>query len=254
MADPTTMKSRVRGLILFLAIVWSIALVFLLLEHGSQELVDWAFRSGTITADLGMPRASAEAAAKCTAAVRASAGSEQQVLEGESLRQARFIAWKMGYAFGFAIGLGQAGAIDEAQRKESLNALDPMSQSLGVPVPSPPALISSVTGLPEYGQLIEDDWSCTATFLDKRYGARVGHIYKLGALTGFAVVYRIACPQCGVLFTPQIRHHGKEAGLPEEAWQAITELPPDDPSVDERQKKAMALVEQVEQALSSGGG
>lgn len=54
--------------------------------------------------------------------------SEQQGLDAESLRQARFIAWKMGYAFGFAVGLGQAGAIDEAQRKDSLSAMDPMSQ------------------------------------------------------------------------------------------------------------------------------
>jgi hypothetical protein len=155
----------------------------------------------------------------------------------------------MGYAFGFAVGLGQAGAIDEAQRKESLTALDPMSQALSVPAPSPPALTSSVTGLPEYGQLIEDDWSCTASFLDKKYGARIGHIHKLGALTGFAVVYRIVCPQCGVLFTPQIRHHATEAGLPEEAWRAFTQLPPDDPSVEERQKKAMGMAEHVEEVI-----
>lgn len=249
MADPPTVKSRVRGLLLFLAIVWSIALVFLLLEHGSQELVDWAFRSGTITADLGMPRASAEAAAKCAAAVRTSTGSEQQALDAESLRQARFIAWKMGYAFGFAVGLGQAGAIDEAQRKKSLTALDPMSQALGVPEPSPPAFARSVTAIPDYGQLVEDDPSCTVAFLNHRYNLRLGHLHQLGAVIGFAVVYRIACPQCGVLFTPQIRHHATEAGLPEEAWQGFTGLPPNDPSTEERQEKIMALVQSLEESI-----
>src|SRR5687768_8302962 len=108
------MKARIRGLTLFLAIVWSIALAFLLLEDGSQRLLDWAFRSGSLSADLGMPRASAEAAAKCAAAIQTSAGSERRALDAESLRQVRSIAWKMGYAFGSAVGLGQAGAIDEA--------------------------------------------------------------------------------------------------------------------------------------------
>jgi hypothetical protein len=94
--------------------------------------------------------------------------------------------------------------------------------------------------------LIEDDWSCTASFIDKKYGVRHGHMYKLGTLTSFAVVYRIVCPQCGVLFTPQIRHHATEAGLPEEAWHAFTQLPPDDPSIEERQKKAMEAIRVIE--------
>ncbi len=243
------MKTRIRGLILFLAIVWSIALAFLLLEDSSQELVDWAFRSGTITADLGMPRASAEAAAKCAAEIRASAGSEQQALDAQSLRQATFMAWKLGYSFGFAVGLGQAGAIDEAQRKDSLNVVAPMSQTLGVPAPVPPASVSSVTGLPEYGQLIEDDVSCTASFLDKKFGVRIGHLYQLGALTSFALVYRIVCPQCGVLFVPQIGHHAKEAGLPKEAWQTFAQLPPDDPSLEERKKKGMEIVQGLEEFI-----
>jgi hypothetical protein len=248
MMIPITLKTRVFGVLLFLAIVWSIALAFLLLENSSQELVDWAFRSGTITAALGMPRASAEAAAKCAAEIRASTESEQQALDDESVRQARAIAWKLGYSFGFAVGLGQAGAIDEAQRKESLKVLPPMSQALGVPAPVPPALASSVTGLPEYGQLIEDDVPCTASFLDKKFGVRIGHIYKLGALTGFALVYRIVCPQCGVLFVPQIGHHAREAGLPQEAWRPFAQLPPD-PSLEERRKKGMEVAQGLEEFI-----
>ncbi len=227
------MTTRFRGLVLFLAIVWSIAVAFLLLENSSQELLDWALRSGTIPAEIGMPRASAEAVAKCAAAIQP---SEQQALDVEALRQVRFIAWKMGYGFGSTIALGQAGAIDGGQRETSLDLIKPMSESLRVPVPSPPALVRSVTALPDYGQSIEDDASCTAAILDNRYGSRVGHLYKLGAVIGFAVVYRVVCPQCGVLFAPQIHHYGEGAGLPEKTWQAFTQLPPEDPSLDARQQ------------------
>ena len=141
--------------------------------------------------------------------------------------------------------------MNNTQRSESLTMIGPMSQALRVPAPSPPALTSSVTGLPDYGQSIEDDASCTAAFLAHRYGRPVSHLYKLGALTGFAVVYRIVCPQCGVLFVPQIRHHGKAAGLPEEAWQAFSQLPPEDPATEERQKKAMALVDRIETSIKT---
>ncbi|GKS59431.1 hypothetical protein YTPLAS18_29580 [Nitrospira sp.] len=249
MAPSSTMKTRIRGLFLFLAIVWSIALAFLLLENYSQELVDWAFRSGTITADLGMPRASPEVVAKCAAAVRAAIESEQVDFDRRELQLAKLAAWKMGYGFGLAVGLGQAGALDVVQRNESLRVIEPMVQALRVPAPLPPALATSVTGLPEYGQSIEDDATCTALFLEEQYGASVRHIYQLGALTSFAAVYRIACPQCGVLFVPQISHHAKAAGLPEEAWQAFAQFPPNVPNMEARRKKATEIAQGLEEFI-----
>jgi hypothetical protein len=245
------MMTRMRGLFLFLAIVWSIALAFLLLEHGSQELVDWAFRSGTIAADIGMPRASSEAKGKCAAAMQASTGSPRQQLDTDSLRRIKVMTWKMGYGFGFAVALGDAEMIDQARRDELLNGIAAISQGLHVPSPSAPPLVRSVTAIPDYGQWIEDDPSCTATFLEHRHGARLSHVYRLGTVIGFAAVYRIACPQCGVLFAPQIRHHATEAGLPDEAWQTFTQLPLEEPSVEERKKKTMAMVEQIELSLQT---
>ena len=249
MAFSPTLKTRIRKLFLFLTIVWSIALAFLLLENNSQELVDWAFRSGTISADLGMPRVSPEAVAKCAAAVRASLGAEQVELDRRELQLAKLAAWKMGYGFGFSVGLGQAGALDEARRKEALRVIEPMIQVLRVPAPLPPALVTSVTGLPEYGQSIEDDVACTALFLEKKYGAIVRHVYQLGALISFSAVYRIACPQCGVLFVPQISQHAKAAGLPKESWWPFTQTPPNDESVEVRRQKAMALLQVIENSL-----
>jgi hypothetical protein len=247
------MMTRIRGLILFLAIVWSIALAFLLLEQGSQELLDWAFRSGTIAADLGMPRASPKAAEKCAAEVHTLNESPRRKPDADALRQDRVTAWKMGYGFGFAVALGDAGMIDEARREELLNGIATISQALHVPAPTAPPLARSITAIPDYGQLIEDDTSCTAAFLTKEYGTDMNHVYKLGAVIGFAVVYRIACPECGVLFAPQIARHAADAGLPSDAWQAFTQRPAQDSSMEERQKKTMGLVVQIEQHLQPRG-
>jgi hypothetical protein len=247
------MTTRIRGLILFLAIVWSIALAFLLLEQGSQELVDWAFRSGSVTADLGMPRASPEAAEKCAAAMQFSNESPRRKPDADAHRQVMVTAWKMGYGFGFAVALGDAGMIDEARREELLNGIAAISQALHVPVPSAAPFARSVTAIPDYGQSIEDDASCTAAFLAKEYGADISHLYKLGAVIGFAVVYRIACPECGTLLVPQIGHHAAAAGLPGDAWQTFTQLPPQESSIEERKKKAMIMVDQIERALHALG-
>lgn len=242
------MKRRLGAIGLFVAIVWSISAAFLVLEDASHLLLDWGYRSGAIPDKLAMPTPSPEAAVKCATELQASAKSDQSQLETEMKRQVRFMAWRMGYGFGFAVGLERAGAINQTQRKESLDAIEPMSQALRVPAPLPPFGSASMA-LPEYGQLIEDDSACTAAFLDHRYGAQVSHLYKLGALTSFAIVYRIACPQCGALFMPQIRHYGKGTGLLEEAWQPFMQLPPDDASAEIRQQKAMALLQSIEDAI-----
>lgn len=242
------MKRRLASIGLFVAIVWSISVAFIVLEDATHRLLDWGYRSGAIPDKLAMPTPSPEAAAKCATALQASAKSDQGQLETEMKRQVHFMAWRMGYEFGFAVGLERAGFRNQTQRKESLDAIEPMSQALRVPAPLPP-FGSASTALPEYGQLIEDDSACTAAFLDHRHGAQVSHLYKLGALTSFAIVYRIACPQCGALFVPQIRHYGKGTGLPEETWQQFTQFPPDDASAETRQQKAMALLQNMEEVI-----
>jgi hypothetical protein len=242
-------RFHIRGIIRFLAIVWSIALAFMLLEATRFQALDWAFRSGSLSADLGMPRPSADAAARCAALAKTSADAERAALDDEGWRQARFIAWKMGYGFGYAVGLGDAGAIEEAQRGESLKALGPMSQALRVPAPSAPPFARLATAIPDYGQLVEDDQSCTAAFLSRRYDPRLGHLYQAGAVIGFASVYRVLCPQCGALFVSQIRHHASEAGLTNAVWQPFTQPPPEDLAAEERSKKAIGLVERIEEVL-----
>lgn len=244
-----TIWPRVRGLILFVAIVWSIALAFLLVEKGSQQLLDWSLRSGLMPAELGMPRASQDHLAACTARLQASGEPDTPTKDSGSIRQARLIAWKMGYGFGFTVGLGEAGALTESQRTESLSTIEPISQALHIPAPVPPPFGPSVTALPDYGQLVEDDPSCTAAVLERRYGAPVGHVYRLGAVVGFAVVYRTLCPQCGALYVPQIRHHAREASLPEVLWHPFTQPPPDGLTSDARQAEVLAMARRIEQAL-----
>jgi hypothetical protein len=237
---------RLRGLALFVAIVWSIALAFLILDTVTYRLIDWGYRSAIISDEYGMPTPSGEAVATCAAHVQNSTAISSTAFTPQ---QARLVAWKMGTGFGFAVALERAGAIDAAKRQEAVNEISPLSQVLLVPIPIPPPSGPSAGAIPEYGQFIEDDQACTSAFLAHRYGLPVSHLYKLGGLTGFAVVYRTVCPQCGALFVPQVRHHAKEAGLPEESWRPFTQTPPNDESAEGRQQKAMGALQVIDNWL-----
>jgi hypothetical protein len=241
-----TRIDRLRGLALFVAVVWLIAVAFLVLDTVTYRLIDWAYRSAIIADEYGMPTPSREAAATCATRVQNSMSVSSTTVTPQ---QARLVAWKMGTGFGFAIALDRAGAIDAVKRQEAVNEIAPLSQLLLVPTPIPPPSGPSAGALPEYGQLIEDDAACTSAFLAHRYGPPVSHLFKLGALTGFAVVYRTVCPQCGALFVPQVRHHAKEAGLPEESWRPFTQTPPSDESAEIRQQKAMAVLQGIDSSL-----
>jgi hypothetical protein len=232
---------------LFVAIVWSLALAFLILDTVTYRLIDWGYRSALISDEYGMPTPSHEAVATCAARVQNSTATSSTVATPQ---QARLVAWKMGTGFGFAVALERAGAIDAAKRQEAVNEIGPLGQMLLVPTPIPPPSGPSAGALPEYGQLVEDDEACTSAFLAHRYGPPVSHLYKLGALTGFAVVYRTICPQCGALFIAQVRHHAKEAGLPAESWGPFTQAPPNDESAEVRQQKAMEALQVIGDSLS----
>lgn len=254
MNSPTALarvKGWLKGAGLFVGIVWSIALAFVALEYATSRFLDWGYNSGTIPDTYALPTPSAEAVAKCAAVVAAPDDGRRPVLEAETFRQHRFMAWKMGFGFGFAVGLERAGAIDQAQLNASLDAIMPLGQALHVPTPVLPASGSAAGAIADFGQRVEDDTACTAVFLAHRYDSSFGHLYKLGALIGFGTVYRTLCVPCGALFVPQIRYHAKDAGLPEHLWHAFTEPPPNGPSTEERQKNAMALVESFEQSFSA---
>jgi hypothetical protein len=245
MANATRID-RFRSLTLFIAIVWSIALAFLILDTVTYRLIDWGYRSAIISDEYGMPTPSREAVATCAAHVQNSTGASSTAVTSQ---QARLVAWEMGTGFGFAVALERAGAIDGAKRQEAVNEIAPLAQVLNAPTPIPPPSGPSAGAIPEYGQFIEDDQACTSAFLGHRYGLPVSHLYKLGALTGFAVVYHTVCPQCGALFVPQIRHHAKQAGLPEESWRPFTQTPPNDESAEGRRQKAMAALQVIDNWL-----
>src|SRR3712207_1870720 len=112
-----------------------------------------------------MPTPPLRAAAECAATVQGVASSNHPPTDGVVSRNTRFIAWKVGFGFGFAVGLERAGVIDAAQRQQSIQPIQPLSEALGGPIPALPPPGPTARALPEYGQLVEDDVACTAALL-----------------------------------------------------------------------------------------
>jgi hypothetical protein len=246
--NPGILPRLVRA-ITFVAIVWSIAISFLLLESGGQHFVEWAIKNNLIPIDLAMPTASPEALAECVAAPQARPSTTGASQNPAARQQARFNTWEMGYRFGYAVGLAHAGLTEQSQWAELLARVASTGEALRVPSPSAPPFGPSATALLDFAQWVEDDRSCTAFQLERVYDSSFGHLFKLGAVVGHATIYRAACPECGAQFVPQIQHHGREARLPTEAWKPYTEKPALGLSPDDRRERDMTLLQNLQEFI-----
>jgi hypothetical protein len=230
----------------FAMIIIAIAVSFLLLENGTHRLIEWTILNDVIPKDLAMTPQSAQALAHCRSAEEPTHSAPAASLPPAARGQAAFMAWKTGFSFGFAVGMANAGLINQAQSAELFLPIRTTSEALRVPSPSPPPFGASATALPDFQHWLEDDQSCTAFELERRYGQSVGHFFKLGAFVGHATIYRAVCPECGALFAPQIQHYGREVRLPIEAWKPYTQKPDGGGSLDDRRQRALKLLETLE--------
>jgi hypothetical protein len=204
----------VRALIFF-AIVWSIAGAFLALHIGMPALFDQAVKAGWIPDSLAIPDAS-KLSAGCTM-------EEQSRIElsDEARRAIRHAAWRMGFELGSVAGLASMGRLDTDRRSQSIEWLTNIARDLNVPAPLLPEIGQSANALHEFEVYVERDAQCIAALLSTMYAENAGSVYKLSAYIGHAASWRIASPDIGALFVPNIRHHAKSAEIPSELLQPL---------------------------------
>jgi hypothetical protein len=208
-------ESRAGRALIFLAIVWSIAAAFLALNIGIPALFDQAVQSRWIPDSLVLPNA-AKLSAHCP-----SENEPRTKLGDARLREVRYAAWRMGFEVGSLTGLAGMGRLDVAKLPESFERLKAFAGGLDVPAPLLPEIGQSANALHEFAVHIETDPQCTAATLSQHYGEGERAIYKLSAYIGHSASSRIAVPESGALFVPNIRHHAQSANVPEQLLQPL---------------------------------
>jgi hypothetical protein len=236
-------RSRLRRGLLFVAIVWSVAAAFQLLFYGIPWLLDRAVKSGWLADTFVIPRPARPT--DCSAAIR---DVPQGAPDAATLSQARVAAYELGLVVGMATGArnaGMAGDGDQGQLQATRHAL---ASQLGLPAPEIPTAHRMANALHDFEVHIATDPQCIGARLAKRYSDEHDALYRFGAFAGHSAVYRGAAPQLGALFVADLRHYGKAAGLPEDAWRPLIAAPSATPGA-QAQAAARAAVGRIDSLL-----
>jgi len=243
-------ESRAGRFVSFVAITWSIAGGFLLLQVGLPELVDFAVRKGFIPDSLTMQRPRGEGV-NCAPAVERARGT---ATDPRVAAQARFFVWRMGFHTGFAAGIASATAGSKSPVDPApLLAEQPrqIAGLIGVDPPTLPAIQHAANALSEFQTFVAQGANCVAPQLAAKYSPRDAALFKYALIVGHAAVYRINAPTLDPLFVPEVRVYGKEAQIPAELSQpfvdtSLNALPGDGP-----QQKVQSALGRIEEFLKA---
>lgn len=225
-----TVSTRLRGVLAFLAIVWGVAASFvgfdLLFMNGSSRLAE----SGVLgTFALS---AAVQTSHVCDPAPRQPGGPPRA-----GSPEVLALAWNLGVRMGLharaaqmladrtsAAADAQGGERLAATRRmvdDSAAALERLSAALNVPRPAAFAPASEATVNIDFVPFVEGESNQTGRALAAMYGPRACEVYKMGAYWGHSVLVRTALPGAPNIYSREIDHHARRAGLPESLWQPM---------------------------------
>jgi hypothetical protein len=217
-------RKRLPRVARFVAIVWSIAAAFWVLQEGTLALFSIGIKSKIIPDSMLLGPTGTD----CTAAVR---DVVPRQLDAEQWLRSRVAVWKLGFGVGFSRKIRELGvspAVDGTADVEGL------ARELGVAAPELPAVQHVARALSEFTEYVRADPQCLAAVLSHTYSRQHGPLYQFAATVGYAYVIINTFPTVpdDGAFSPDLREYGSAAGIPESLWAPlvgnIAGLPPED--------------------------
>ena len=221
MASPSSLAERLRGVLIFLAIVWAVAASFVAFEllalggfstlRGSSLALSRAVQNSTVCdAPEGAVAPGSVVAAAWMLGVHA--GAEARVssslspggVTGNNAEQQQLL-------------LARARAIYERAHADTERA----AQALQVPVPPMFSPQNAVNALVDYPPVVEGDGDVTARALATAYGRRTCEVYKLGSYWGFGALMRNAAMGIDHPFDVEVTYYFRRLNIPEALWQPM---------------------------------
>jgi hypothetical protein len=235
-------ESPIGRFLIGVAIIWSIAGAFVALEIGLPELLGRAVEAGAVSDGMVMPGGlTPEPPAHC---------GPSGAPAPNAPRETRYIAWRLGHQVGWSAGLANMDQSDEASAR-ALAQWQARAGDIGIPAPLVPRIRHAAKALGEFEAHIESDPQCTAARLSQTYGKRYGSTFKLGAYVGYATLFRMALPGAAV-FAPNIRHHGRSAGVPGELLQPLLQDALDEVPGAKTHEKILTIRNRLDEYFRTG--
>jgi hypothetical protein len=228
--------TRVGRALGFVALVWGVAATFVGFDVLGMRVMGFLLSHPELAPGLVLSKATTESK---TCVV--DSGPDGKALSPEALVG----AWVLGLASGRDALVRQYESVDRETLARHVAEIAPIAEGLGVP-PSATFVPRHVADAnTEFILFVESDPSGTARRLALRHGTEPCHLYKLGALWGYASLVRPSLPGTRAIFAAEIGYHAKLAAVPREIWQPLVEAPPSDASFQEIAEDSIARTQRV---------
>lgn len=240
------LHSRAGRVLLFVAIVWSVAGSFIAFEIAALGGMGFLLSKPEFAGNLALSNAARDSK---TCTVEAGANGTGG---GHTPAEVRVTAWLMGLNIGRDGIARQSASVDRNTLAEVMKDVETLANTLGVPAPQsfvPRQLADANT---EFIRFVETDSNETAKALAHRHSAEACHLFKLGAFWGYATLVRPFLPGERPIFAPEIRHHARGM-LPPELWQPMTEGTKASANAGEISRTDAAVTESLTKYLGGQG-
>jgi hypothetical protein len=213
---PGQFGTRLRRALLFVCVVWAVATSYVALQLVAQGAMGFAVSHPGLFGDVGLSKASRDS--------RTCAGGAGE-RDTAGLANAPAIAWMLGMKLGRDAIARQYATVDRGLLAAQLEDVRKLAVAAGVPPPVPFVPQHAVDANTEFVAYVESDVNATARAFATRFSPETCHLFKLGALWGYASMVRPTLPGEPNIFSSEIRHHAKDV-VPAELWQPMLEAPP----------------------------
>jgi hypothetical protein len=213
--------SRIRHVIVFIAIVWGVAATFVAFEVASLSAVDLALSYPALFGDLMLSRTVTESTS--CAAPTASERPQQSTMISEA--DTRVGPWLLGLSLGRDAVFRQYAPSNRQVLEQLAKGRDDLAARLSVVSPDPftPEQIANANS--EFVAFVEQGRAAeTARQLAATHSPRACELFKLGAVWGYTEMVRPLLPGERAVFGMEIRHYARLADVPEPLWSPMLQV------------------------------
>ena len=214
--------SRLRNVVVFVAIVWGVATTFVAFDMVALRGVDLVQAYPALFGDMALSRVVTRSTSCEVRPGDTPARGAPAVDAGE----ARVGAWLLGVSVGRDALLRQYAG-NNVQALDQLGAgRSALADRLGVSAPAVFRVEQMANANIEFVAFVEQDPGGTAHGLAVTLSPQACELFKLGALWGYSEMIRPALPGERAVFAMEIRHHALRAEVPEPLWSPMMQRVP----------------------------
>lgn len=243
---PRSFAARARNVIVFLAIVWSVAATFIVFEIVQVSAADFMLSYPALFGDLMLSRTVTESTS-CAAPI----GERRQPSTTISEADARVGPWLLGLSLGRDAVFRQYAGSNRQTLDQLARGRDDLAArlSVGSPAPFTPGQIANANT--EFVVFIEEGGAAqTAQQLAGAYSPRACELFKLGAVWGYSEMVRPILPGERAVFATEIRYYANKTQVPEPLWSPMLQLTAADAKRDDIITSTQAMTDGITKFLA----